>query len=175
MQDLRGVNIARFTNTMTRLCPDEEEVFSKAYLIDGADIQKSPYFLVLVEAVGAPDSEEFSDADRAAFDAFMDGHLKEGEPDPALKEPFPNKQKARRVRDTYMVIETTHRELRGKPACLPRRVLIIPPCKRKAGRRGQMDRIDMVYTDRFRSMLDDTMMWSRSRIVCMANGQVKSI
>ena len=169
IRKLRGVNVARFANTMTRLCPDEEEVFSKAYLIDEGEAQEAPYLLVLVEAIGAPDSHGFGKAERKAFDVFMNGGLKEDVPDPALKDLPDAAQAAQRIRDTYMVIETTERDLCDKG--YPKRVLILPPGKSNELKSGQEARIDITHTKLFRIMLDDTMMWSRSRVVCVGDVQ----
>jgi len=159
---LKGRNIARFSNTMTRLAPDEEEAFSNAYLLDEEVVQKTPYFLVLVEAVGAPDSWEFDKQARTRFDYFMDGKLKEGRVVPEAK------GEAAPVRDTYMVIETTNKVLLETER-YAKRVIILPPAQRDArGGSGQEGRIDPISEDKgFKKMLDSTMMWSRRKLVCV--------
>jgi hypothetical protein len=151
---LRGTNIARFSNTMTRLSPDEEDVFAKAYILNDAVTRKTPYYMVLVEVVGAPDSWEFDKKARDEFDQFMDG---ESDTDAVVR--------AQPVRDTYMIIETTEKSLREVKDGYGKRVLILPPDRRKG--EAQKDRIDDTASRDYKGMLDETMMWSRKRIVCL--------
>lgn len=156
--NLRGRNIARFSNTMVRLSPDEEEVFFGAHLIDSSVAARTPYFWVLVEAVGAPDSREFDENARDKFEDFLDGKLgnKNVRPEEAEIDP---------VRDTYLVIETTAKRLRGKKGGYGKRVLILPPGQERGN--SQEERIDPLSKD-FRGMLDKTMIWSRKKVVYVA-------
>jgi hypothetical protein len=152
---LRGTNIARFSNTMTRLSPDEEDVFARAYVLNEAAVRETPYYMVLVEVVGAPDSWEFDKEARDEFDRFMDGKS-----DPA------GVAQARPIRDTYMIIETTEKGLREGGYGYGKRVLILPPERRKND--TQKDRIDDTPSKSYKNMLDKTMMWSRKRVVCLS-------
>ena len=156
---LRGTNIARFSNTMTRLSPDEEDVFTKTYVLSEAATQRTPYYMVLVEVVGAPDSWAFDEKARVEFDRFMDGELEHGS-DPE------NVSEAQPIRDTYMIIETTEKDLREKKDGYGKRVLILPPDEK--ARDAQRDRIDDLSSRRFENMLNETMMWSRKRVACLS-------
>lgn len=164
LAELTGRNIARFPNSMTRLCPDEEDIFSCSFMISRSLAQQWPYYLVIAEAIGAPDSEDFDAEKRSQFIALMDGLLDVEWGNiayPPIEESAAEKE-ARQIRHSYMFFESAEPRLAEKCG---KKILILPPGRRE----GQMQegRIDSRSTEFFRPMLSKCMMWSRAQVVCV--------
>ena len=169
----QGKNIASFPNTMTVLCPDEQDEYQTFYVLPAANAAHDRLLMIRAEVIGAPANDDtFDKATREKFVAFLDGELVEGRRDGHWLELTADERRARGSRHTFVVFESPSPD-RVK-SLFNHRVLVTRPFSAKAPA-AQRERLDVTHTRMFAGMLQGTMMWYRRRVVRIDKRPIGSV